>query len=105
MQEQFIKEYYMDNERNDMTPELKDIVEMVKRYNISNRQGCFLFSFVGFDKDMENTCDECGDHSDKISDSKTLSGACGDLQTLREMLNFMRDAVEDNINEEGFVSF
>ncbi len=95
----------MSDERTEMSPELKDIVEMVKRYNVSNNQGCFLFSFVGFDKDLENKCKECGDYCGKINDSKTLSGACGDLYTLREMLNHMRDSVEDNINDEGYVSF
>lgn len=91
-------------DEREISPELKDIREMIKRYNVSHKEGCFIFTFVGFEKDMENKC-ECGEQCSKVREDKTLCGVHGDLFTLREMLNHMRDEIEDNIDENGFVNF
>jgi len=87
------------------SPELKDIIEMVKRYSISNPDACFIFGFLGFEEDKNHICEEYGEHGcSKISESKTSLGAYGDLETLRHMLNDLRNGIED-FQEEGFVSF
>ena len=96
----------MFNEKEDeLMPELKDILNRVHAFNASHKEGCFLFSFVGFEKNKDEVCADCGGNCDEISDSKTVCGAYGQLEMLRDMLNHMRDSVEDNIDENGFVSF
>jgi hypothetical protein len=86
-----------------LSPELKDILEMIRRYSVSHNQGCFMFSFVGFKKDQESICEECGDFCDCVDDSKSRVGAYGNIETLRIMSNELRDLMEDEIDENGFV--
>jgi len=95
----------MFNDENNMSCELHDLLEMIKRYNATCPNGCFVFAFVGFERDMENICEECGDHCDKISDKHTISGGHGDVFILRDILNSLRDMVEEEKDDEGFVSF
>ena len=52
----------MTNELENLSPELKDILEMIHRYNASHKEGCFLYSFVGFKKDPEHKCIDCGNN-------------------------------------------
>jgi len=85
-------------------PELKDIVEMIYRYNVVHKDGAFVFRFVGFKKDPEHKCVDCGEHTDEYDDTKSLIGAYGDLGTLRLILNELRDVVEDEMDENGFVN-
>jgi len=84
--------------------ELKDIIEMVYRYNATHKDGCFLFRFIGFKKDPNCKCVECGEDCDEIDDSKSLIGAHGDLETLREMSNELRTMIENMTDENGFVN-
>lgn len=84
-------------------PELKDILEMINRYNVSHKEGCFLFHFVGFKKDLEHKCECCNDFTDIIDDTKSMVGAYGNLEMLRDMINMLRDIVEDGA-EDGFVN-
>lgn len=86
-------------------PELKDLLRMVYRYNTSHNDGCFLFRFVGYKKDPEHKCIDCGDSCDIYDEEKSLVGAYGDKETLRSMLNELRDLIEDMADEEGFVTF
>ena len=85
------------------TPELKDIVEMINRYNATNVEGYFVFRFVGFSKDKTHKCEDCGEECSEYDDTKSLIGAYGYLEDLRMMINELRDVVEDNINEDGFI--
>jgi hypothetical protein len=87
-----------------LSPELKDILEMIRRYSVSHNQGCFMFSFVGFKKDQESVCEECGDFCDCVDDSKSRIGAYGDIETLRIMCNEMRDMIEDEVDEDGYIN-
>jgi len=84
--------------------ELKDIVEMINRYNIVHKDGCFLFRFIGFKKDPTCKCAECGKDCDEIDDLKSLIGAHGNLEILREMSNELRDIIEDMVDKNGFVN-
>lgn len=92
---------------NKLSCELRDILEMIKRYNISHKEGCFLYSFVGWEPDMENKCEQCGDFCSKFCDEKSTLGAYGDLETLRTMIESLRCIIEEdaNTNEEKFVNF
>ncbi|MEK6880095.1 MAG: hypothetical protein AABY22_10825 [Nanoarchaeota archaeon] len=88
----------MENEEQEISCELKDVVEMVYRYNASHPEGCFIFRFVGFEEDKDHTCEECGENcSMKYSDKHSLLGIHGDIETVRNMLNELRDIAEDGI--------
>lgn len=93
----------MTNELENLSPELKDILEMIHRYNASHKEGCFLYSFVGFKKDPEHKCIDCGNDNDIIDDNKSRIGAYGDLYVLRNLLEELRNLIEDE-HEEGFVN-
>jgi hypothetical protein len=90
----------MDN----LSPELKDLLENVKRYCASNEDVCFVYGFVGFKKDPEHKCEDCGDECSEVDDTKTQLGAYGDLPTLRNILNNLRDTIEDSSGRDGFVN-
>jgi len=92
------------NNQIEKMPELKDIYESVLRYNTLHKDGCFIFRFVGFKKDPTHKCCDCGDDCDEYDDVKSLIGAYGDLETLRTILNELRDTVEDEMDENGFVN-
>lgn len=93
----------MDKPEENLQCELKDILHRIHAYNAVHREGCFLFRFVGFKEDKENTC-ECGECCSEYDENKSLLGAFGDLETLRIMLNEMRDVVEDEVGKDGFVN-
>jgi hypothetical protein len=94
----------MENEVDpNLSPELKDIKEMVMRYNVTHPQGCFIFRFVGY-KSTEEICPDCGEKCDCTYDeNKSDFGICGDIETVREMLNELRDISEDCKDEDGVV--
>ena len=89
----------------ELQPELKDIIEMIRRYNATNPNSCFFFSFLDFEPDPDTKCEECEGYCEKISDRKSIYGGCGDLYTLREMAKDMRDLIEDYCEDDGFVNF
>lgn len=84
--------------------ELKDILEMVHRYNVTHKEGCFVYRFVGYKDDPEHIC-ECGECCSQYDENKSLLGLYGDLETVRMMLNELRDVAEDCVDEDGFVNF
>jgi hypothetical protein len=88
---------------NSKMPELKDIITSIYKYNTLHREGCFIFSFVGFKKDLEHKCKDCGDNCDIMDKNKSMMGAYGDKPILRSILNGLRDMIEDEANEDGFV--
>ena len=93
-----------ENNEQNMLPELIDIRNRILAYNMVHPEGCFIFRFVGF-KDSEETCEECGEkcmceYNEKTSDL----GIHGDIETVREMLNELRDIAEDCVDEDGFVN-
>lgn len=92
-------------ESYEVSPELKDIHEMIKRYNAANPDSIFLYSFVGFKKDAFNECPECGEDEDIVRDETTSVGAFGEIHILRDMLNHLRDTIEDDKDDEGYVNF
>jgi len=93
-----------NEEKIDLLPELKDIQEMIMRYNITHPDGCFIFRFVGF-KSSGKICPDCGgnDCICEYDERKSEFGIFGDIETVRTMLEELRDIAEDNKNEDGFV--
>lgn len=89
-------------DNNNLQPELKDILNRIHAYNAVHKEGCFVFRFVGF-KDEGNIC-ECGEGCLDYDEEKSLIGAYGDLEVLRNMLNELRDLIEDTVDEEDFVN-
>lgn len=96
----------MENKEIDiMSPELKDIIDSIHRYCASNKNDVsFVWSFIGFKKDTEHKCVDCGGDCDIISDEKSRLGAYGDKETLRILLNDLRDLIEDEADEDGFIN-
>ena len=91
----------MDN----ISPELKDIIEMIHRYCATNKNNvCFLYSFIAFKKDLSHKCEECGEDCDEFNEEGSRIGAYGNLFELRVMVNELRDIIEDEIDEDGFVN-
>ena len=76
-----------------MLDELKDIGEMIHRFIAVNKHGvAFVGSFIAFDKGGE------------IKDEANSLFAYGDIESLRVMLNELRDVVEDDADEDGLVN-
>ena len=95
----------MENEEYiEPVPEIKDILEMIRRYNASNPQSIFVYGFWGFEKDPDHTCCECGEDCEQISERKSSMGALGNIYDLRDLLNNLRDMVEEEKDEEGMVN-
>jgi len=96
----------MENENQTLSPELTDILNRINAFNAVNPDAMFLFAFLGFKKDEEGEkCDDCGEVHSCVDDTKFLFGGHGDLDTLRQMNNDLRDQIEDNSDKRGFVSF
>jgi len=91
-------------ENNDKRlPELTDIINRIMAFNIVHPEGCFLFRFVGY-KDSDEICPDCGKQCMcEFDEGKSALGICGDIITVREMLNELREVAEDNIDENGVV--
>jgi hypothetical protein len=93
-------------EENKLSPELRDIIENIKRYSATNKnEAIFVYGFIGFKKDPEHKCIDCGEDYDQVSDEKSTFGAYGDINNVRMLLNDLRDFVEDSVDEDGFVNF
>ena len=94
-------------EEEQISPELKDVCEMLRRYVEANKQNvCFVASFVAFKEVPGAKCEECGDDctGHEVSDDASRVLAYGDKETLRVMLNDLRDAVEDVSDEDDFIN-
>lgn len=93
-------------EEEKITPELSDIAEMISRYCASNKNKvCFVASFVAFKEAPETKCPECGEECNhEISDEASNVLAYGDKEILRELLNELRDIIEDSADQDDFVN-
>jgi len=90
-------------EENNEMCELKDIREMIYRYNVVHPEGCFVFNFVGY-KDSDEICPDCGEKCMcEFDENKSILGICGDIETVRNMLNELRDIAEDEKDENETV--
>lgn len=90
---------------NPLMPELQDILQRIRAFNKLHPEGIFVYSFIGFKENGEEFCEECQEnHPLEFDENKSIIGAFGHLYDLRYSLNMLRDLVEDNIDEDGFVS-
>jgi hypothetical protein len=81
--------------------ELRDLMEMIRRFTAANNDKvCFVGNFVAFETKGKNK----GDFLD-AKDGCNIMIAYGQLETIRTMLNDLRDAAEDEADEDGEVSF
>lgn len=93
----------MEQENNNLMPELKDIKNRILAYNAIHPEGCFVFRFVGY-KDSDEVCEECGEKCMcELDNNKSEFGIFGDIETVRKMLNELRDMAEDCQDEDGMV--
>ena len=89
--------------KDELMPELQDIISRIKAYNSLHPEGCFIFNFLGFKKDSDSTCDDCGGHCDKPDENKSIAGAFGYIDDIRYLTSMIRDISEDEKDKEGFV--
>jgi len=92
------------NKKDEKTPlqcELRDLMEMIRRFIAANNDKvCFVGNFVAFDTKGKNKGDFLN-----TKDGCNIMVSYGQIDTLRTMLNDLRDAVEDEADEDGEVSF
>lgn len=87
-------------EKDVIQPELSDVLEMIHRYVAANKgRVCFIADFVAFDEEKikKNKKDIFKEGADRIC-------AFGDKETLRIMIDELRNLVEDEADEDGFVN-
>jgi hypothetical protein len=94
----------MENNTPNLSPELADILNRIKAFNVTNPDAIFIFGFIGW-KESDEECEECGGHCSCVDEDKVMLGGHGDLDTLRQLSNDLRNGIEDNCNKQGFVSF
>ena len=82
--------------------EMKDLTEMIYRFVAANNQNvCFVGSFMAF----KPICDECLEKgADPVKDEASRMFAYGNKEALRALINELRDMIEDEADEEDFVS-
>lgn len=85
-------------------PELSDIIESLHRYlAVHKNNACFVLNFVAF-KEGNEKCVDCGEPIEEINDEGSRVFLYGNKETLRLMLNELRDIVEDEVDENDFVN-
>jgi len=94
----------MENNEQQLSPELADIINRIRAFNVTNPEAIFVFGFIGF-KESDEPCEDCGGNCSCIDDSKVMLGGHGDLDSIRQLCNDLRDNVEDNCDKRGFVNF
>ena len=90
-------------DNKDLMPELKDILDRIMAFNTLHPDGCFIYNFLGFKKDPNSTCEDCGEHCDEPDENKSISGAFGHIEDIRYLCNMIRDIAEDVKEEDGRV--
>lgn len=86
-------------------PELQDLLLAVKRWLAVNKQNVtFIYSFMAYKKDEENTYCDCGESCDCVDYNKSTLGVFGYLSEARNAIELLRDMVEDESDEDGFIN-
>ena len=93
----------MQEENKDLMPELKDIIDRIMAFNRLHPDGVFIYNFLGFKKDPNTTCEDCGGHCDEPDENKSIGGAFGHIEDIRYLCNMIRDIAEDVKDEDGHV--
>lgn len=98
-----IKMNKINGENPNLMPELQDILNRITAFNRLHPNGVFIFNFLGFKKDPNNTCDDCGEEHEEIDEDKSTGGAFGHIDDIRYLCNMIRDIAEDVKEEDGHV--
>ena len=84
--------------------ELKDLLLAIKRFCAVNKNKViFLGGFVAF-KDSEEICCDCGEPCEEMNEEASDFYAYGGIEDLRDLSNTLRDLIEDEKDEDGFVN-
>ena len=71
----------------------------------ANKNNCSLiYNLVSYRKSKENKCVDCGEGIEEVKENASRFGIYGYILELREVLNQLRDEIEDSVDENGFVS-
>ena len=84
-------------------PEINDIMQAIQKYLAVNKSVYFIGSFMALEcrcKDCSKTCED----EINIKEEASRMFAFGDLEALRNELNLLRDIIEDEVDDDGFVS-
>ena len=84
-------------------PEISDIMQAIQKYLAVNKSVYFIGSFMA----LECRCKDCsktGEDEINIKEDASRMFAFGDLEALRNELNLLRDIIEDEVDDDGFVS-
>ena len=89
----------------ELIPELQDIINRIKAYNVVHPDGEFVYCFMGYKTQENEVCPDCGEkdcilHPDE---TKSMIGGFGSVQTLRRMTNDLRDMIEETKDEDDWV--
>lgn len=84
-----------ENQESNLLPELIDIRNRIMAYNTVHPEGIFVYGFLGFKKDNEQKCECCGDGIEVPDEEKSSFGCFGNKEDIRNLLNMLRDMVED----------
>jgi hypothetical protein len=88
-----------------LSPELKDIVEMIYRYNaVHQNNTAFVYHFVSFKKDPQHKCIDCGEECDNLDEEGTMIGAYGDKDMLITLINALQEMIILEQDEDEFVN-
>lgn len=91
--------------KEETQPELKDILLALQRYIVANKNNCSLiYNVVSYRKSKTDKCADCGEPVEEVKENATRFGIYGHILELREVLNQLRDEVEDSVDEKGMVS-
>ena len=86
---------------DNLMPELVDIINRIKAYNLVRKEGVFVYGFIGFEKDPNNKCEECGGECEQPCVEKSAFGGYGYIEDVRNLINMMRDMIEDEERDEN----
>jgi hypothetical protein len=93
-------------EEENLSPELKNIVEMIYRYNaVHQNNTAFVYAFISFKPDPEHKCEDCGENCDKLDEEGTMFGAYGDKDTLISLINDLQESIILEKDEDDFINF
>lgn len=92
-------------EKEILIPEIKDLIDALHRYlTVYKNNASFVLSFMAFKEGTEK-CEDCGEPIEEIDDRGSRIFVYGNKEVLRNMLNELRDTVEDEPEDPEHPNF